>query len=318
MAVRKRLRGWKLNNWSHNRPLDGRDQADAVHMSAVVDGSAVLMLRAVRMWPGLRAAILVSMVARRPNITVGRRCSHSLVMDRTVAGQSIQEFAQQVNAFATEHQVARTIVDVRHNLGGNNSAPLETVLKNNPQINQPGRLFVLVGRNTFSAAIKFLVNLEKDTHAVFVGEPTGGRPNFYAGQETTRLQYSGIEVLISRTLWRTRSSRISSAGVCRSSRRITGRLRRRQTMRSILSIRTSMSSPSLGSVAVSPSVRPSIGSAIGAVLIQTVKTGLVFTAMNLYLQPLVLAGVIFAAVLIDSLRASRLRSARRRMIRPAA
>lgn len=127
---------------------------------------------------------------------------YNLVMDRTVAGLSIQEFAQQVNAFANEHQVARTIVDVRHNLGGNNSAPLETVLKTNPHINQPGQLYVLMGRNTFSAAIKFLVNLEKDTHAIFVGESTGGRPNFYAGQETTRLRYSGIEALISRTLWR--------------------------------------------------------------------------------------------------------------------
>lgn len=72
----------------------------------------------------------------------------------------------------------------------------------------------------------------------------------------------------------------------------------------------------LGGASLFGGIGTAIGSALGAVLIQTVKTGLVFTAMNLYLQPLVLAGVIFAAVLIDSLRIMRLRSARRRMIRP--
>jgi ribose/xylose/arabinose/galactoside ABC-type transport system permease subunit len=72
----------------------------------------------------------------------------------------------------------------------------------------------------------------------------------------------------------------------------------------------------LGGASLFGGVGTAIGAAIGAVIIQTVKTGLVFTNMNLYLQPLVLAGVIFVAVLIDSLRAMRLRNARRRMIRP--
>jgi ribose/xylose/arabinose/galactoside ABC-type transport system permease subunit len=72
----------------------------------------------------------------------------------------------------------------------------------------------------------------------------------------------------------------------------------------------------LGGASLFGGIGTAIGSAIGAILIQTVKTGLVYSAMNLYLQPLVLAGVIFAAVLIDSLRVMRLRSARRRMIRP--
>jgi ribose/xylose/arabinose/galactoside ABC-type transport system permease subunit len=73
----------------------------------------------------------------------------------------------------------------------------------------------------------------------------------------------------------------------------------------------------LGGASLFGGIGTALGSAVGAVLIQTVKTGLVFSAMNLYLQPLVLAGVIFLAVLIDSLRVARLRSTRRRMIRPA-
>ena len=63
-----------------------------------------------------------------------------------------------------------------------------------------------------------------------------------------------------------------------------------------------------------------IGSAFGAVggatLIQTVKSGLVFTGVNLYLQPILMAGIIFLAVFVDSLRARRLRQLKRRTIRP--
>jgi hypothetical protein len=117
------------------------------------------------------------------------------------SGQTIEEFSAEVDAFASEHQVERTIVDVRHNLGGNNSVPLENVLRENAYINQPGRLFVLTGRQTFSGAIKFLVNVEKDTAAVFVGEPTAGPPNFYAEQNTSVLSNSGIQALISMNYW---------------------------------------------------------------------------------------------------------------------
>ena len=50
-------------------------------------------------------------------------------------------------------------------------------------------------------------------------------------------------------------------------------------------------------------------------LVQAVQSGLVFTKVNLYLQPMVLAGIIFLAVFIDALRAERLRKLRRRLLR---
>ena len=61
------------------------------------------------------------------------------------------------------------------------------------------------------------------------------------------------------------------------------------------------------------------GSAVlGALIIQTVKAGLVFSGVNLYLQPLLQGGVILLAVFLDGLRQSRLRLLRRRVIRPRA
>ena len=56
------------------------------------------------------------------------------------------------------------------------------------------------------------------------------------------------------------------------------------------------------------------GTVLGTILIQTVQAGLVFTGIDLYIQPLVMAGIIFLAVFIDSMRIMHLRKARRRHI----
>jgi ribose/xylose/arabinose/galactoside ABC-type transport system permease subunit len=74
----------------------------------------------------------------------------------------------------------------------------------------------------------------------------------------------------------------------------------------------------LGGASLFGGIGTAFGAVVGAVMIQLVKTGLVFTSVNLYLQPIVLGAVIFAAVVIDSLRVVRLRRVRRRTIRPIA
>ncbi len=59
------------------------------------------------------------------------------------------------------------------------------------------------------------------------------------------------------------------------------------------------------------------GSAIlGALTIQVVKAGLVFSGVNLYLQPLLQGLIIFVAVFLDGVRQLRLESLGRRLIRP--
>lgn len=58
------------------------------------------------------------------------------------------------------------------------------------------------------------------------------------------------------------------------------------------------------------------GTVIGALLIQMVQAGLVFNSVNLYLQPMVRAAIIFIAVFFDSLREANLTKLKRRFIRP--
>ncbi len=62
----------------------------------------------------------------------------------------------------------------------------------------------------------------------------------------------------------------------------------------------------LGGASLFGGIGSALGAVLGATLIQTVKSGLAFTGVNLYLQPILMAGIIFLAVLIDSLRAHRL------------
>ncbi|HML21932.1 MAG TPA: ABC transporter permease [Aggregatilinea sp.] len=71
----------------------------------------------------------------------------------------------------------------------------------------------------------------------------------------------------------------------------------------------------LGGASLFGGVGNAFGAVIGAVLVQMVQNGLVFTNVNLYLQPMIQATVIFLAVFFDSLRGMRLTKLRRRYIR---
>jgi ribose transport system permease protein len=57
------------------------------------------------------------------------------------------------------------------------------------------------------------------------------------------------------------------------------------------------------------------GTVLGAVLIQMIQTGLIFTKVDIYVQPLITAAIIFFAVLLDAFRNTQLQKLRRRNIR---
>jgi ribose transport system permease protein len=57
------------------------------------------------------------------------------------------------------------------------------------------------------------------------------------------------------------------------------------------------------------------GTVIGTVLIQMVQSGLVFIQMDLYIQPLVTAAIIFLAIFIDTIKTSQLKKLEKRNIR---
>jgi ribose transport system permease protein len=71
----------------------------------------------------------------------------------------------------------------------------------------------------------------------------------------------------------------------------------------------------LGGASLFGGIGYAFGAVVGAVLVQMVQAGMVFIQVNLYMQPMVLAAIIFLAVFFDSLRESRALRLKRRSIR---
>jgi hypothetical protein len=98
--------------------------------------------------------------------------------------------------------VKRVVVDLRLNGGGNNTTygTFFDILRKSTA-NRKGRLFVLIGRATFSAAANFAADMDRYTKATFVGEPTGGFVRGYGDTTAIVLPKSGIVVHIAARYW---------------------------------------------------------------------------------------------------------------------
>jgi hypothetical protein len=91
--------------------------------------------------------------------------------------------------------VGRVVLDLRLNYGGELHAldPMVALFQD-PAFDEPGRLFVATGRNTFSAASLLVARLKRDTAAEVLGEAMGGCPTFWSDPAPLDLPWSGIEV----------------------------------------------------------------------------------------------------------------------------
>ncbi len=90
---------------------------------------------------------------------------------------------QRLLKLARKPRVRRVIVDLRINGGGDNTTYWSLVRGlQNRRINKRGKLAVLIGRRTFSAAGNLAGDLDSQTRARFFGEPTGGAPSQWGDQ----------------------------------------------------------------------------------------------------------------------------------------
>jgi tetratricopeptide (TPR) repeat protein len=106
--------------------------------------------------------------------------------------ESLTEFSGRLFEFINSNPVNVLVIDVRNNPGGNNTLARSFMLDiiNSDKINQNGHLFVITGRETFSACQNFCNWLERDANVMFVGE----------GNEIL-LPYSGLRANASSRLW---------------------------------------------------------------------------------------------------------------------
>ena len=95
-----------------------------------------------------------------------------------------------------ELKVEKLVVDIRKNSGGNynKSRPLVDGIKKRDWLNKEGKVFVLNGRTTFSAAMVTSIFLKRETETILVGEPSRGHPNKCDNNEYMTMPNSGLSI----------------------------------------------------------------------------------------------------------------------------
>jgi hypothetical protein len=109
---------------------------------------------------------------------------------------SFNDFEQKVFRNLESKPIDEIVFDMRFNGGGNSRQgtqfieKLAAFLDENP--NQ--KLFVVLGRHTFSSAILNAMDFRRLTDATFVGEATGGKPNHFGEVKRFQLPESKLRV----------------------------------------------------------------------------------------------------------------------------
>jgi hypothetical protein len=116
---------------------------------------------------------------------------------RDKSDEPFEAFGARVLDFCTKLNAQTLVIDLRNNSGGDNSIFGEFIerLRASP-MNTRGRLYALIGRHTFSAAVNFTSALERNTDVIFVGEAAGAGPNHFGDPKRYILPYSKLWVFV--------------------------------------------------------------------------------------------------------------------------
>jgi hypothetical protein len=118
------------------------------------------------------------------------------------ADETVEHFYKGVLDVVAANPVEKLVIDLRNNGGGNNGLNRAVVLGLiKSKMDERGKLFIITGRATFSAAQNLVSDLENLTNAIFVGEPTGGHPNHYGDARPVELPNSKLVLRISTIYW---------------------------------------------------------------------------------------------------------------------
>ena len=108
--------------------------------------------------------------------------------------ETLAEFSARIGMEARKPDVRNLILDLRHSPGGNSylTGPLLRQLIGFSAASEENQLYVIIGRNTFSASQNIVTDLDRLARPILVGEPSGSRPNAMAEAGRFRLPFSGL------------------------------------------------------------------------------------------------------------------------------
>jgi len=117
-------------------------------------------------------------------------------------GKPFNVFDQEVVDALRSRNARRLIVDLRRNGGGDNMLcePMRKRIGRS-RFNRPGGLYVLIAPHTFSAAQNLANRLERETFALFVGEPTGSSPNHCGDAKQFKGVVTALAAQVSTVRW---------------------------------------------------------------------------------------------------------------------
>jgi Peptidase family S41 len=124
--------------------------------------------------------------------------SRTLYVQYNVVNEHSAQAVNEIERAMREHPVDRLVLDLRNN-GGGEAGGYRDLLRflSGPEIDRSEGPSVLIGRLTFSAGTSLAVLLERRAaNATFIGEDSGGAPNFWADPDTVTLPNSKLRVLI--------------------------------------------------------------------------------------------------------------------------
>ncbi|WP_160687546.1 peptidase S41 [Clostridium sp. C2-6-12] len=116
----------------------------------------------------------------------------------------LEDFNNEMLSFIQNNPVDKFVIDMRNNSGGGENR-LDGIIEGikNSNLNDKKRFLVIVGRQTFSAAIIDAVKWRNETNATFIGEPTSGKPNHYGAVKNFLLPNSNLKIQYSTTYAKT-------------------------------------------------------------------------------------------------------------------
>jgi C-terminal processing protease CtpA/Prc len=108
--------------------------------------------------------------------------------------QSLKDFTIEIQSQIAQKKPQFLVLDLRHNSGGNGAIRnhMLKLLVKFEATNPRGKVFVLMGRGTYSAAQNLLTEISTQTDAILVGEPSSSKPSFIGEAGWFQLPYSGL------------------------------------------------------------------------------------------------------------------------------
>lgn len=109
---------------------------------------------------------------------------------------SFADFTTEILESLDKPEVETFVLDLRFNAGGSSPQGTELARKigNLSRINKKGKLFVIIGRQTYSSAVINAVDFRRSSEAILVGEPTSGKPNHFGEVQRFALPKTGVSV----------------------------------------------------------------------------------------------------------------------------